>query len=115
MELSHFDPKINRIINEVFKYMLTLIASKKMDLFLKKKKKQSNDKSNVNDLVNMTKNEKKAFMCSRYRDDICWSYSLRIDIVLQKVNSSVTRLLLKTDQRKLARFMDPRKMGICVF
>lgn len=51
----------------------------------------------------MTKNEKKAFMCSRYRDDICWSYSLRIDIVLQKVNSSVTRLLLKTD------------LWICVF
>lgn len=85
-----------------------------MDFFLKKKK-QSNDKSNANDLVNTTKNEKKSFICSRYRDDIFCRYSLRIDIVLQNVNSSVTRSLLKIDQRKLARFMEPRKMGICVF
>lgn len=69
MELSHSDSKINRIINEVFRYMLALIASKKMELF--PKKKQSNDNSNANDLVNTTKNEKKAFICSRYRDDIC--------------------------------------------
>lgn len=38
MELSHSDSKINRIINEVFGYMLALIASKKMELFLKKQK-----------------------------------------------------------------------------